>query len=66
MIASEIRSEIYKNEKLRTVHVICDEIQQARGSFVNIGEMCYQMRKFRVKLILYTHNFKKIAPIKDI
>lgn len=66
MIASEIRSEIYKNEKLRTVHVICDEIQQARGSFVNIGEMCYQMRKFRVKLILSTHNFQKIAPIKDI
>ena len=66
MIASEIRSEIYKNEKLRTVHVICDEIQQARGSFANIGEMCYQMRKFRVKLILSTHNFQKIAPIKDI
>ena len=66
MIASEIRSEIYKNETLRTVHVICDEIQQARGSFTNIGEMCYQMRKFRVKLILSTHNFQKIAPIKDI
>ena len=66
MIASEIRSEVYKNEKLRTVHVICDEIQQARGSFSNIGEMCYQMRKFRVKLILSTHNFQKIAPIKDI
>ena len=66
MIASEIRSEVYKNEKLRTVHVICDEIQQARGSFANIGEMCYQMRKFRVKLILSTHNFQKIAPIKDI
>lgn len=66
MIASEIRSEIYKNEPLRTVHVICDEIQQARGSFTNIGEMCYQMRKFRVKLILSTHNFQKIAPIKDI
>ena len=66
MIASEIRSEIYINEKLRTVHVICDEIQQARGSFTNIGEMCYQMRKFRVKLILSTHNFQKIAPIKDI
>lgn len=66
MIASEIRSEIYKHEKLRTVHVICDEIQQARGSFRNIGEMCYQMRKFRVKLILSTHNFKKIEPIKDI
>ena len=66
MIASEIRSEIYKNETLRTVHVICDEIQQARGSFINIGEMCYQMRKFRVKLILSTHNFQKIAPIKDI
>ena len=66
MIASEIRSEVYKNEKLRTVHVICDEIQQARGSFVNIGEMCYQMRKFRVKLILSTHNFQKITPIKDI
>ena len=66
MIASEIRSEVYKNEPLRTVHVICDEIQQARGSFTNIGEMCYQMRKFRVKLILSTHNFQKIAPIKDI
>ena len=66
MIASEIRSEIYKNETLRTVHVICDEIQQARGSFTNIGEMCYQMRKFRVKLILSTHNFQKIPPIKDI
>ena len=66
MIASEIRSEVYKNETLRTVHVICDEIQQARGSFNNIGEMCYQMRKFRVKLILSTHNFHKIAPIKDI
>ena len=66
MIASEIRSEIYKHDKLRTVHVICDEIQQARGSFRNIGEMCYQMRKFRVKLILSTHNFKKIEPIKDI
>jgi hypothetical protein len=66
MIASEIRSEVYKNEKLRTVHVICDEVQQARGSFANIGEMCYQMRKFRVKLILSTHNFQKIAPIKDI
>lgn len=66
MIASEIRSEVYKNEKLRTVNVICDEIQQARGSFVNIGEMCYQMRKFRVKLILSTHNFQKIASIKDI
>ena len=66
MIASEIRSEIYKNEPLKTVHVICDEIQQARGSFINIGEMCYQMRKFRVKLILSTHNFQKIAPIKDI
>ena len=66
MIASEIRSEVYKNEPLRTVHVICDEIQQARGSFNNIGEMCYQMRKFRVKLILSTHNFQKIAPIKDI
>ena len=66
MIASEIRSEVYKNEKLRTVHVICDEVQQARGSFSNIGEMCYQMRKFRVKLILSTHNFQKIAPIKDI
>ena len=24
------------------------------------------MRKFRVKLILSTHNFKKIEPIKDI
>ena len=66
MIASEIRSEVYKDEKLRTVHVICDEVQQARGSFTNIGEMCYQMRKFRVKLILSTHNFQKIAPIKDI
>ena len=66
MIASEIRSEVYKNEKLRTVHVICDEVQQARGSFTNIGEMCYQMRKFRVKLMLSTHNFQKIAPIKDI
>ena len=66
MIASEIRSEVYKNEKLRTVHVICDEVQQARGSFSNIGEMCYQMRKFRVKLILSTHNLQKIAPIKDI
>lgn len=66
MIASEVRAEIYKNEKLRRVHVICDEIQQARGSFKNIGEMCYQLRKFRVKLILSTHNFTKIAPIKDI
>ena len=66
MIASEIRSEIYKNKTLKTVHVFCDEIQQARGSYVNIGEMCYQMRKFRVKLILSTHNFQKIAPIKDI
>ena len=66
MIASEIRSEVYKNEKLRAVHVICDEVQQARGSFSNIGEMCYQMRKFRVKLILSTHNLQKIAPIKDI
>ena len=66
MIASEIRSEIYKDEKLRTVNVICDEIQQARGSFINIGEMCYQLRKFRVKLILSTHNFQKIASIKDI
>lgn len=66
MIASEIRSEVYKDEKLKIVHVICDEVQQARGSFRNIGEMCYQMRKFRVKLILSTHNFKKIEPIKDI
>lgn len=66
MIASEIRSEVYKDEKLKRVHVICDEIQQCRGSYKNITEMCYQLRKFRVKLILSTHNFKKIEPIKDI
>lgn len=66
MIASEIRSTVYANEKLRIVHVLCDEIQQAKGSYTNVSEMAFQMRKFRVKLVLSTHNFKKIAPIKDI
>lgn len=65
MIASEVRSRVYANEKLRIVNVICDELQQARGSFVNVEQMSYQMRKFRVRLTFSTHGFHKIAPIKD-
>lgn len=65
MIASEVRSRVYANEKLRIVNVICDELQQARGSFVNVEQMSYQMRKFRVRLTISTHGFHKIAPIKD-
>lgn len=65
MIASEVRSRVYVNEKLRIVNVICDELQQARGSFVNVEQMSYQMRKFRVRLTFSTHGFHKIAPIKD-
>ena len=65
MVASEVRSRVYKNEKLRIVNVICDELQQARGSFVNVEQMSYQMRKFRVRLTFSTHGFHKIAPIKD-
>lgn len=65
MIASEVRSRVYVNEKLRIVNVMCDELQQARGSFVNVEQMSYQMRKFRVRLTFSTHGFHKIAPIKD-
>lgn len=65
MVASEVRSRVYKNEKLRIVNVLCDELQQARGSFVNVEQMAYQMRKFRVRLTISTHGFHKIAPIKD-
>ena len=65
-IAGIIRAEVYGEENLRTVNVICDEIQQAKDSFANISEICYQLRKFRTKLILATHTWQKIAPIKDI
>ena len=62
MIASEVRSRVYVNEKLRIVNVICDELQQARGSFVNVEQMSYQMRKFRVRLTFSNglKNKKKI------
>lgn len=65
-IAGIIRAEVYGEENLRTVNVICDEIQQARDSFSNISEICYQLRKFRTKLVLSTHGWSKIAPIRDI
>lgn len=65
MIASEVRSRVYANEKLRIVNVICDELQQAKGSFINVEQMSYQMRKFRVRLTFSTHGFHKIASIKD-
>lgn len=65
-IAGIIRAEVYGEENLRTVNVICDEIQQAKDSFSNISEICYQLRKFRTKLVLSTHGWSKIAPIKDI
>lgn len=64
-VAAEIRASIY-GSNLRIVNVMCDEIQQARGSFENIGSMSYQMRKFRTKLILSCHGFHSISPIKDI
>lgn len=65
-IAGIIRAEVYGEENLRTVNVICDEIQQAKDSFNNISEICYQLRKFRTKLIISTHGWHKIAPIRDI
>lgn len=65
-VAGIIRAEVYGENNLRTVNVICDEIQQAKNSFTNISEICYQLRKFRTKLILSTHGWQKIAPIRDI
>ena len=64
-IAGLIRAEVYGEENLRTVNVICDEVQQARDSFNNIGSICNQLRKFRTKLILSAHGWKNIAPIRD-
>lgn len=66
MVASEIRAEVYEGQKLRIVNLICDEVQQARGSFENIGNMAFQMRKFRVKLIISCHGFHTISPIRDV
>ena len=65
MIASEVRAVKYKDEKLKIVNVICDELQQAPGSYSNVEYMAYQMRKFRVRLSFSCHGFHKIAPIKD-
>lgn len=65
-IAGIIRADVYGEENLRAVNVLCDEIQQARDSFRNISEICFQLRKFRTKLVLSTHGWQKIAPIRDI
>jgi hypothetical protein len=66
MLSAEKRAEVYRGQKLKNVHVFCDEIQQAKGAYKNIHTMAYQTRKFRVKLIFATHSFKEIAGIKDI
>jgi hypothetical protein len=65
-MAGIVRAEVYKGQKLRTVNVICDEIHQSRDSFNNIYRISTELRKFRTKLILSTHGFHKIAPIKDV
>lgn len=64
-MAGIVRADVYKNEKLRTVNVICDEIHQSKDSFNNIYRISTELRKFRTKLIISTHGFHKIAPIKD-
>ena len=64
-MAGIVRAEIYKGQKLRTVNVICDEIHQSKDSFNNIYRISTELRKFRTKLIISTHGFHKIAPIKD-
>ena len=64
-MAGLVRSEVYKGKKLTTVNVICDEIHQAKDSFVNIERICTELRKYRTKLVLSTHGFHKISPMKD-
>ena len=64
-MAGIVRAEVYKGQKLRTVNVICDEIHQSKDSFNNIYRISTELRKFRTKLIISTHGFHKIAPIKD-
>ena len=64
-MAGIVRAKVYNGKKLTTVNVICDEIHQSKDSFNNIYRISTELRKFRTKLILSTHGFHKIAPIKD-
>ena len=64
-MAGIVRAKVYEGEKLTTVNVICDEIHQSKDSFNNIYRISTELRKFRTKLILSTHGFHKIYPIKD-
>ncbi|MGL5718456.1 MAG: hypothetical protein ACRCX2_35960 [Paraclostridium sp.] len=65
MLASVVRAKVYQGQELRVVNLICDELQQAPGSFPNVEAMSFQMRKFRVRLTFSCHGFHTIAPIKN-